>query len=77
MCNIELIKTKKAMKLLKTKNWERSALKIINSHLGKSKVYQTYLKLNPAMADEYIRFIFKNQHAMYISWDQSRKRFVA
>jgi len=65
------------MRFSKEKDWEETALKVINKHSGKKKVYHTYLRLNPAMAEEYARFIFRNKDAIYISWDNSRKRFVA
>ncbi|MBN2173330.1 MAG: hypothetical protein JW731_04320 [Bacteroidales bacterium] len=65
------------MRLIREKDWEMIALKVINGHKGKRKVYETYLKLNPEMAREYARFISKNKDAIYISWDKHRKRFVA
>ncbi len=65
------------MRLLKTKDWEKEALRVINGHIGKRRVYEAYQRLNPVMAEAYIKFIGRNRNAMYISWDKQRKRFVA
>jgi len=70
-------KENKKMRLLKRSDWEKVAMEVINGHSGKRKVYQTYMRLNPVMAEKYARFISKNRFAMYISWDKERNRFVA
>ncbi|MCD4789526.1 MAG: hypothetical protein K8R37_05950 [Bacteroidales bacterium] len=51
-------------------------LSIINSHSGKKKVYDTYMKANPEMADMYLDFVSKHTGVQYISWDKNKNRFV-
>jgi len=65
------------MRLFKTRDCEQTALKVINGHKGKRMVYEAYKRLNPVMAEAYVKFIGHNKNAMYISWDKQRKRFVA
>jgi hypothetical protein len=65
------------MKFSKEKNWKSAGLKVINDHKGKKKAYESYLKIDPHIADEYVKFISKHPNAVYISWDSERKRFVA
>ena len=56
---------------------ERTALKVIYSHAGKRVVYETYLRIQPKMAQKYLQFIAKNPWELYIKWDNKRERFVA
>ena len=65
------------MGLLKKKDWKEKALKIVNGHKGKMKVYEALQKSDPVKADEYLKFLAKQPDAVYISWDKERKRFVA
>ena len=65
------------MGLLKNKNWKEKGLKVINSHKGKRKVYESYQDKNPNMAEEYLKFLAKQPDAVYISWDKVKGRFVA
>lgn len=63
------------MKLFSKKNWKERGLEIINSHFGKKRVYETYLQLNPVVAEKYVRFVAHNTHANYITWDKDQQRF--
>ena len=65
------------MGIFKNKNWKEKGLQVVNGHKGKQKVYDTYLKKSPKMADEYLKFCAKNTEAVYISWDEDKQRFVA
>ena len=65
------------MGLSNKKNWKEKGLKVINGHNGKKKVYETYQKADPKMAEEYLKFLAKQPDAVYISWDKDRGRFVA
>ena len=65
------------MGIFKNKNWKEKGLQVVNGHKGKQKVYETYLKKSPKMADEYLKFVAKNTEAVYISWDEDKQRFVA
>lgn len=55
---------------------EQAGLNLIYSHSGKARVYETYKKTNPGMAQKYLEFIAKNQEAQYIKWDDSKKKFT-
>jgi len=57
--------------------WHKAAMKVINEHSGKKKVYEKYLKINPKIAEEYVRFISRHPEAVYISWDNIKQKFVA
>jgi hypothetical protein len=57
--------------------WHKAGMKVINSHSGKKKVYETYLKKNPKLAEEYLRFISRHPDAVYITWDSVKRKFVA
>ena len=63
------------MKLFNRKNRKAIGLDIINSHCGKKRVYETYLRFNPIIAEKYLRFISRNVDAVYISWDKERESF--
>jgi len=65
------------MGLSNKKNWKEKGLKVVKSHLGKMKVYESYQKKDPQMAEEYLRFLAKQPDAVYISWDKDKGRFVA
>ena len=56
---------------------EKVGLDLIYSHAGKRRVYETYLRTNPEMAQKYLEFISKNQAAQYIKWDGVKKQFKA
>ena len=56
---------------------ERTALNVIYSHAGKRFVYESYLRDQPEMAEKYLVFVSKNPSALYIWWDEDKKRFVA
>jgi len=64
------------MKLFSRKNRKAKGLDIINSHCGKKRVYETYLRFNPIVAEKYLRFISRNADAVYISWDKDRQVFI-
>jgi hypothetical protein len=65
------------MKFSKEKDWKKAGMKVIDSHKGKKKAYESYLKIDPVLADEYVKFVSEHQNAVYISWDKERQRFVA
>lgn len=65
------------MKFSKDKDWKKAGMKVIESHKGKKKAYESYLKIDPVMADAYLKFVSEHQDAVYISWDKERHRFVA
>ncbi|RLD58416.1 MAG: hypothetical protein DRJ05_08080 [Bacteroidetes bacterium] len=54
---------------------EKQGLSIINGHLGKKRVYDTYTQSNPQMAKKYLEFISKNTDAQYIKWDATKEKF--
>lgn len=54
---------------------EKRAMEIIYKHSGKRKVFETYLKYNPAMARKYLKFIASNPWAQYMVWDTDESRF--
>jgi hypothetical protein len=54
---------------------EKMGLDLIYSHAGKTRVYETYKKTNPEMAQKYLEFIAKNQSVQYIKWDDVNKKF--
>lgn len=56
---------------------EKLGLNLIYSHAGRTKVYETYLKVNPEMAQKYLQFIARNQAVQYIKWDGVKKTFKA
>jgi hypothetical protein len=56
---------------------EKAALKIIYDHAGKRYVYEAYSQISPEMAKKYLAFVSENPNAIYIKWDEGRKRFVA
>lgn len=56
---------------------EQTGLNIINGHIGKRRVYESYKKSNPDMAEKYLQFISKNQSAQYIIWNDKKKKFTA
>ena len=55
---------------------EQRGINVINSHLGKRRVYNTYKKSNPEMAEKYLDFISKNTDAQYIKWELDKQRFI-
>jgi hypothetical protein len=55
---------------------ERNALKVIYSHAGKRRVFETYQSCNPEMARKYLDFVSKNPWAIYIRWDEEKREFV-
>lgn len=56
---------------------EKIGLNLIYSHAGKRRVYETYLKTNPNMAQKYLEFISSHQDAQYIKWNGVKKQFTA
>jgi hypothetical protein len=60
-----------------TQNEEKIALNLINSHAGKRRVYETYKRTNPEMAQKYLEWVAKNQSIQYIKWDDQKKKFKA
>jgi len=56
---------------------EKVGLDLIYSHAGKCRVYETYLKTNPEMAQKYLQFISTNNEAQYIKWNGVKKQFSA
>lgn len=55
---------------------ERKALVVIGSHSGKRAVFETYLNVDPQMAEKYLSFISHNPDARYVKWDKDRGRFM-
>ncbi|MBN1337975.1 MAG: hypothetical protein JXA03_01555 [Bacteroidales bacterium] len=64
------------MKLNGNEKWVQNGMKVVEKHPGKKKVYLTYLKFNPEMAEKYLRFLSKNRDALYIRWNDQRQCFV-
>lgn len=60
-----------------TQKEENVGLSLINSHAGKRRVYETYKRTNPEMAQKYLEFVAKNQSIQYIKWDDHKKKFKA
>lgn len=56
---------------------EKVGLNLIYSHSGRKRVYETYKKVNPEMAQKYLEFISKNQAVQYIKWNDHKKKFTA
>ncbi|MCD4681953.1 MAG: hypothetical protein K8R86_01610 [Bacteroidales bacterium] len=56
---------------------EKVGLNLIYSHSGRRRVYETYKKTNPEMAQKYLEFIAKNQAVQYIKWNDHKKKFTA
>jgi len=56
---------------------EKVGLNLIYGHAGKRRVYETYLKTNPEMAQKYLDFISNHQEAQYIGWNDVKKQFTA
>ncbi|MCD4698269.1 MAG: hypothetical protein K8S16_18745 [Bacteroidales bacterium] len=56
---------------------EKVGLDMIYSHAGKRRVYETYLKTNPEMAQKYLDFISTHQAVQYIKWDGVKQKFKA
>jgi hypothetical protein len=54
---------------------EKVGLNLIYGHAGRQRVYETYLKVNPEMAQKYLQFIAKHQSVQYIKWDNVKKKF--
>ena len=65
------------MKFSKDKDWKKAGMKVLASHKGKKQAYESYLKIDPVRADAYLKFVSEHQHAVYISWDKDKQRFVA
>jgi hypothetical protein len=61
----------------KDEKWRKAGMKVINDHSGKKKVYENYMKVNPRIAEEYVKFVSKHPDAVYISWDNIKQKFVA
>ena len=55
---------------------EKKALAVIEKHRGKKKVYETYLEINPEMAEKYLDFISRNKGVQYIKWDDIKSKFI-
>jgi hypothetical protein len=58
-------------------NKEKAGLRLIYSHSGKKRVYESYKQTNPDMAQKYLEFIAKNQDVQYIMWNNKKKKFTA
>ena len=65
------------MAILTKKNKREKGLEAINGHKGKRKVYETYKKQNPEMAEAYVEFHAKQPDATYITWDKDKARFTS
>jgi hypothetical protein len=63
--------------VIMTQKEEKVGLSLINSHAGKRRVYETYKRTNPDMAQKYLEFVAKNQSIHYIKWDDHKKKFKA
>jgi hypothetical protein len=61
---------------MKLSRREQKALAVISSHCGKRQVFETYLTVNPDMAEKYLKFISQNLGARYVKWDASRGKFT-
>ncbi len=56
---------------------EKTGLNLIYSHAGRTRVYETYKRTNPEMAQKYLEFVANNQAVQYIKWNDSKKKFTA
>lgn len=63
------------MTLFNKKKRKAKALEIINSHLGKKRVYEAYQRLNPKMAEKYLQFVTNHGDVTYIFWNRDKQRF--
>jgi hypothetical protein len=63
------------MTIFNKKKRKDKALEIINSHWGKKRVYEAYLRMNPQMAEKYLQFVTNNGDVTYISWNKEKQRF--
>lgn len=61
---------------MKLSKKEQKALIVISSHPGKRSVFETYLSINPQMAEKYLKFISDNPMARYVKWDADRGKFT-
>ena len=61
---------------MKLSKREQNALVVISSHPGKRAVFETYLSVNPQMAEKYLRFISENPMARYVKWDADKGKFT-
>ena len=57
------------------KSRKDKALDAIYSHCGKRRVYETYLRKNPALAEKYLEFMIRNTDAVYVYWDKEKQAF--
>lgn len=64
------------MKLFSRKNRQKKGLDAINSHHGKKRVYESYKRNNPLLAEKYLDFVSRNVSAIYIWWDKDRQCFA-
>ncbi|GAB4330496.1 MAG: hypothetical protein Kow00127_22650 [Bacteroidales bacterium] len=65
------------MGLFSKKSKKEKGMAAINSHKGKKKVYETYKKKDPEMAEAYLEFHQKNPDATYIVWDKKKGKFTS
>lgn len=65
------------MKLFGKDNWREKGMAAIQNHPGRRKVYGIYSRVNPVMAEKYLRFLARNRNVTYIMWDNKNHRFVA
>ncbi len=63
------------MKLYSKKDWKAKGLDVINSHFGKKRVYEMYLRIDPNVAEKYLRFVASHTNAIYITWDGNQQCF--
>lgn len=56
---------------------EKTGLDLIYSHAGRTRVYETYKRTNPEMAQKYLEFVANNQAVQYIKWNEKKRKFTA
>ncbi|MBN1337794.1 MAG: hypothetical protein JXA03_00645 [Bacteroidales bacterium] len=62
---------------MKVNKIAKKGLDEINKHKGKKLTYETYMKVDPEIAQKYVEFVGTHLGVQYIRWDTEKKRFVA
>ncbi len=72
----EEIDLSKMFKHKTEKEKREMALKIINEHPTKKKLYDRFKKENNEKAELFIKFIMKHPYVRYFRWDEDKEEFV-
>ncbi|GEM_PF-2696472 len=63
-------------KLFPGRDYLEHGKRIISLHRGKYSTYHKYLSTDPAIAEDYLRFLGKHPEAVYIKWDKDKRKFT-